>query len=581
MKLSHLFTHTIRDIPADETSINAQLYIRAGYISKTMAGVYALLPLGLRVLNKIEAIVRKRMNEIGGQEVALTALHPKEWWIQSGRWSTVDILFKLTSQTNTEYALAPSHEEQVVPIARQYIHSWKDLPEYDPVRGVVPFSVYQLQTKFRDELRSKAGLMRGREFVMKDMYDFHTTEESRAAYYEAVKKAYLAVFADIGLTAYVVEASGGIFTKKMSHEFQVVCPAGEDKTLLVPGTDVACNQEVAPARVSNPAIFEEMLPRTDILLPDVVGVSALTKALGVAREKCTKTLYYTDSHDVFVVAVIRADREVNEEKLQKLHAQGELVLASAEKIKDITGSQVGYAGLIGLPAHDQIVMYVDDSCQGLYNFECGTNRTGYHSININFGRDVPEPTHFVDIKIAQAGDIHPETGLAYTMVVSAEAGNIFDLGTRYTEAFDIRYADKNNEMQYPIMGCHGLGITRTMGLAAEIFHDEKGLCLPESVAPFAYHVILHYSEKDSMEIQEKIKELGAQFYAQYPDQVLLDDRMDKKISMGTKLSDADLIGCPTQIIITTRSVEQGVIERRRRLTGVSDTVPIDQLKTLL
>jgi len=577
MRLSQLFSKTSRDVPADETSLNAQLFIRAGYITKTMAGVYAMLPLGLKMLNKIEAIVRTKMNNIGGQEVSLNALHPKEWWLQSGRWSTVDILFKLNSQTGTEYALAPSHEEQVVPIAKQFIQSWKDLPEYDQKSGVFPLSIYQIQTKFRDELRSKAGLMRGREFRMKDMYDFHTSEESRAAYYESVKQAYLDAYSDMELKAYVVQASGGIFTQKLSHEFQVVCSAGEDKTLLVPGTTIAYNQDVAPAKISDENTVVEFLPREDMHLPGIIGVNALYKVMDVDVAHCIKTLFYIDKNNVFVVTAIRADRQFNEEKLQKLHAMGELSLASPETVLAMTGAEIGYAGLVDLIESDTLKIYIDDSCENLTNFECGTNKTNFHSKNVNFGRDIPPPAHFVDIKVAYAGDIHPESGQKYEMVISAEAGNIFDLGTRYTEAFDIRYTDKNNTMQYPIMGCHGLGITRTMGLLGEIHNDDKGLCLPETIAPYHYHLISWYGEKDTEFAQDMVRTIANKFYADHADVVLYDDRIDKKIGIGSKLADADLIGCPVQIIVSTRNLAQGVVEVKNRKTGEINMIPVDQI----
>ncbi len=430
MRLSNLFTKTSRDVPADETSKNAQLLIKAGFVHKTMAGVYSYLPLGLRVLNKIENIVRKHMNAIGGQEILMNSLHPKAFWETTGRWDSVDILFKLESQTKTEYALACSHEEQVVPIAKNFIKSWKDLPITDPENHVLPLSVYQIQTKFRDELRAKSGILRGREFKMKDMYDFHRTQESFDKYYEMIKQAYLASYTEMGMKAYVVEASGGIFTENMSHEFQVICEAGEDEILYSEEGNFACNMEV----------YEDLKQKGD--LP-----SNLTKA------------------------------------------------------------------------------------------------------------------------------------------VSAEVGNIFKYGDKYTKAFELTYKDENNEDKYPLMGAHGIGITRCMGIVAELYNDEKGLKWPKTVAPFEFHIVTNINEKDDENVNNQILSIAQNLYLGKfslvenddktfnlventkvsAEEILWDDRQG--ISMGEKLKDADLIGCAVQIIISKKSLENGGIEIKIRETG--------------
>jgi prolyl-tRNA synthetase/8-oxo-dGTP pyrophosphatase MutT (NUDIX family) len=611
MKLSQNFTKTIREAPADETAKNAQLLIRAGYVHKTMAGVYSYLPLGLRMINKIENIVRKNLNAIGGQEILMNTLHPKEWWVTTNRWENVDILFKVKSQTDKEYAIACSHEEQVTPISSTYINSWKDLVEYNPyifevdirdsnitiqkplriclhqiiycrstdkylvidnkisnssslfdyypvgggieknethvqalnlefeeetgqsrsrikstkyigdvhqqfpvpeIKGkfeavnknivssvyfveveefedgfmeeslselekeitkwisldelknnilpgfefaflnyktihnnpTYPTAVYQIQTKFRDELRSKSGVMRGREFRMKDMYDFHRSKESADNYYELVKATYHKIYEEMGLKAYAVHASGGIFTSNDSHEFQVICDAGEDEIFYNPNTGYAINTE----------IIEEM------------------KAAG---------------------------------------------------------------------------------------------------------QSIPE-------------------GL--TKAVSAEVGNIFKLDDKYTKAFGLTYTDKDNKLQYPIMNCHGIGTSRTMGVLCEIYSDEKGLKLPAAVAPFEIHLITGINEKDDTDVNNKILDIANRIYdgelkliktsrgkytlldttnttqllelakedssfdlsqLSQSDEILWDDRTGKT-SIGEKLKDADLIGCPTQIIISKKSLENGGLE---------------------
>lgn len=436
MLYSKLFSKTSKDIPSDETSKNAQLLIKAGFVNKTMAGVYSYLPFGLIVLNKIEAIVRKHMNQIGGQEIFMNSLHPKDYWTKTDRWDSVDVLFKLESQTGNQYALAPTHEEQVSPILKNFINSYKDLPDFDAEKNQFPLAVYQIQTKFRDELRSKAGLMRGREFRMKDLYDFHKNKTSQESYFELVTKAYHKIFTEMGLKSFAVDASGGSFSDKFSREFQVVCDAGEDEIYYSESTGFASNIEV-----------------------------------------------FEDSKQAWIAS----------------------------------------------------------------------------------GKTLPE-----DLKKA----------------VSVEVGNIFDLGTKWTKALEITYLDQNNQKQYPVMGCHGIGTSRCLGIIAEIYSDEKGLKWPSSVAPFEFHLITHLDNKDEV-VNQKILDLAGKIYNQEIDltkqidgasknnvEVLWDDRTN--ISIGQKLNDADLIGCPFQIVISKRSLENGGIEVKNRATGESWVISVNE-----
>lgn len=424
MLYSNLFTKTSKDVPADEVSKNAQLLIQAGFVHKTMAGVYSYLPLGLKVINKIENILRKHLNSIGGQEILMNSLHPKIWWEKTNRWEGVDILFKLESQTDTQYALACSHEEQVTPIVKNFVNSWKDLPQYNLEEKIFPLCVYQIQTKFRDELRAKSGMLRGREFRMKDMYDFHSTKQSQDKYYDLVKKTYLNIYTEMGLKAYPVQASGGIFTKNESHEFQVVCDAGEDEILYSEDDQFAINSEI---------------------------------------------------YDTF----------------------------------------------------------------------------------INSGGKAPK-----NLKKA----------------VSAEVGNIFKLDTKYTDPFEVSVTDKDNNKIIPLMNCHGIGTSRCMGVIAEIHSDERGLKWPKSVAPFGYHIITSFNDKDDQSVIENIQNTAQKLCSgemeingeKINSDVIWDDR--KGVSLGEKLKDADLIGCPMQVIITKRSLENGGVEIKDRATLESKIV---------
>jgi prolyl-tRNA synthetase len=570
MKMSLNFVKTSKDVPSDETSNNARLLIRAGYIHKTMAGVYSYLPLGLRTLNKIENIVRKHIDSIGGQEVLMSSLSPKENWEKTGRWKEISEYFCLPSQSGIEYRLNPTHEEVISPIAANYVKSYKDLPQFDPERGVYPMAIYQIQNKFRDELRSKAGLMRGREFKMKDMYDFHRTKESQEAYFELITKTYHKIFEEIGLKSYSVNASGGVFSEKMSREFQALCNAGEDWVYLDEKTGQAFNQEVAPSLAPEfDYTGEEEKPREDILLEGVIGVEALYKKLGIEITKTTKTLFYEDKDGKLIVAAVRGDRSVSEEKLQKLYGKS-LKMATSETVKKHTGAEIGYAGIINLPQN--CITYFDNSISKLKNFETGTNKTGYHSINVCFGRDLKTPEKFYDIKEAVEGDTNPQSGNVYQIHRGAEVGNIFDLGQKWVKAFNISYMDENNKPQYPYMGCHGIGTSRCMGVAAEVYSDEKGLKLPESIAPYKVHLITLIGKKDDETTRNRIMELSRSVYEAVAKlegvpiekgEVLWDDR--ENASMGEKLKDADLIGCPYQIIVSGRSIEElGGFEIRKR-----------------
>ena len=632
MKLSQNFIKTTREAPADEVSKNAQLLIRAGYVHKAMPGVYAYLPLGLRMLNKIENIVRSNMNSIGGQEILMSSLHPKQWWLKANRWDNVDILFKVQSQTNNEYAIACSHEEQVVPIAMTYFQSYKDLPSYDSAKQVFPLCVFQIQTKFRDEIRAKSGLLRGREFRMKDMYDFHTNKESQDSYYELVKATYYKIYTELGLKSYATTASGGIFTTNISHEFQVECSAGEDWIYQDTVSGEVFNEEMAPCK---PHFFdmsdEPQQPMGDHFLPDIIGVEALQMHFGIGRKRTTKTIFFEDPKGKMIVACVRGDRDVNESKLMNITGKM-LTLATEKTVLKHTGCGIGYAGIINLPKN--IEVYYDTSIQGLKNFETGTNRQGYHTINVCFGRDLDLPERFVDISNIQENDTNPLTGGNYNKLKTAEVGNIFKLDDKYTKAFEATYMDENGKPAIPLMNCHGIGTSRCMAIIVELYSDDKGLKLPSQVAPFEIHLITHINPKDEKTVNDRISDIANRIYGgelklvkqilkqvqddkanfqKNPtlegvatqemgvpkihnftlldtsnieqllafskedssfnihnltdqDQILWDDRTGK-VSIGEKLKDADLIGCPTQIIISKKSLENGGLEVIIRESG--------------
>ncbi len=557
-KRSTLFVKTQKNAPADEVSKNAQLLIRAGYVHKEMAGAYVYLPLGLRVFNKIVEIIRQEMNAIGGNELFMTALQRPEPWEASGRWSedVVDVWFKTKLATGQVLGLANTHEEAITDMMRSHIRSYKDLPVY----------AYQFQTKFRNELRSKSGIMRGREFIMKDLYSFSINKEAHDAFYERCKQAYLNVFQRVGIgdKTFVTFASGGSFSK-FSHEFQTICDAGEDEVFLDEATGDYLNREVVSAKVGQANVVDTPLPLQEHELHGVIGVEALIKHFNIPIQKSTKALYFdTDTGDT-VLAVLRSDYSIDERKLADVCGAATVTLTPADKIKKLTGADIGYAGLLNVPESVRVV--VDDSLNGATNFETGSNKTGYHAVNVNFGRDVPAPSEFADIKVAQKGDINPATGKAFPVFKAAEVGNIFTLGTKYSQALGLTFTDEQGKQQPVFMGSYGIGPGRTMGVVVESLADDKGLVWPAAIAP--YHVCV----VSIGDVGEQAQAVADQLDAAGID-VLYDDRSERP---GEKFADADLMGIPVRVVVSERTLKNNVYEVKLRTSDDPQELPADAL----
>lgn len=564
MRQSHLFTKTRKESPSDEISRNAQLLIKAGYVHKEMSGVYAYLPLGLRVIENIKAIVREEMNAIGGQEVSMTVLQPRELWEKTDRWddAKVDNWFKTKLSTGVEVGVGLTHEEPVVDMLLDFVSSYKDLP----------ISVYQIGAKFRNEKRAKSGLLRGREFVMKDMYSFARTQEEHKVIYEKVAEAYKRVYTRLGLGAIThrVKADGGIFTDQFSDEFQTLTSIGEDMIFHVPGTDLYYNQEIAPSRAVEYLSKEQVpVPMQEVFGEGIVGVPELSKFLGVPPESTTKTMLYSTDTGSIVAVAIRGDYQINEIKLRKVLNAKSVSLLDEKTVEKVTGSIVGYAGLIGLPK--DVIVVVDDSCQNRVNFEMGANKSNYHNINVNWGRDLPRPEKFFDVKLAKDGDLHPDTGTAYVIKNAVEVGNIFPLETKYTDALGLSYKNETGEQMPVVMGCYGIGVSRLFGVLAEIFADERGIAWPRAVAPFVVHLVL-------IGETESVKERAQALYLEMMQSglsVLFDDR--DGVSAGAKFSDADLLGMPYRVVISERSLASGGVELKLRTEEKGQVLPIAEL----
>lgn len=559
MRYTQLPIKTSKTISGELTSKNARLLIQAGFIHQEMAGVYSFLPLGLRVLNKIERIIREEMNTIGA-EVLMTSLAPIENWLISKRLDSVDVLMKTTPANekaklkhNAEYVLSPTHEDMVTPMMREFNRSYKDFP----------FAVYQIQTKFRNEPRAKSGLLRCREFRMKDLYSFHASVESLKDYYEKSKEVYWRVFDRLGFNrsdTFITLASGGDFTKDYSHEFQTVCDAGEDIVFRVPSSGLTFNREVAPSKA--PVMdqsSEEEKPREEVEGAGIIGVEEVAAHVGIRPDQTTKTLLFENEKKEIIAAAVRGGYDVDEEKLKKVSASESLKLATAETVEKITGAKVGYAGLLNLP--QGVKIFMDESMHGRKNFEMGANKTNFHSINVNFGRDLPLPEKFYDIKVAKEGDLYPETGEVYEVYKTAEIGNIFPLGTKYSKLFDYYYTDENGKEQLVYMGSYGIGPSRIMGVLVEKYADEKGLVWSDAVAPFQVHLISIKQDEQAEELYTTLREKGIE--------VFYDDR---DVSAGQKFADADLFGMPVRLVVSPKTGDK--IEWKKRTEQASELVDV-------
>jgi prolyl-tRNA synthetase len=559
MRYSTLFGKTKHQIPHDANSKNAKLLTQAGFIDKLAAGVYSFLPLGLRVLHKINAIIREEMNAVGGQEILMPSLHPIEIWEKTGRNKTMDDILYRTKGHDKEFVFGPSHEETVTPLAKKFIQSYKDLP----------LSVYQLQTKFRNEPRAKSGLLRGREFGMKDMYSFHSSTEDLNEYYKKVIEAYLNVYSRCGLEAYVIEASGGAFTDQISHEFSIKTPAGEDVMILCKKCGFAQNLEIAEGKYDNPSSDE---PEKELKLLKInrpKSISETAKLLNIDEWRILKTVVYMIENEGPVGILIRGDFNINPHKVER-YFKKRVRPATSEELKKY-GLVEGFISPIldtGEP-NTKIPFIADQSIKNMKNFETGANKENTDFENVNIGRDF-EVKDFADFVEVKGTFKCPQCNGELAEEKAIEAGNIFKLGTKYSEDFELYFTDKDGKQKPVIMGCYGIGNTRLLGTIVEASHDEKGIIWPKSVAPFLVHLIQLGNEDETQTIAQKIYEN----LLRNDVEVLFDDR---DVSAGEKFNDADLIGIPLRIVVSKRTLEKNSIEWKERNKKEAKTVKIDDL----
>jgi prolyl-tRNA synthetase len=533
---------TLREVPAEAEIDSHKLMLRAGMIRKMAAGVYNYMPLGLRVLKKVEDIVREEMNAAGAQEFLASAIIPAELWQESGRWDAYGAeMFRLKDRGERDFCLGPTHEEVFTDIARNEIKSYKQLP----------LNLYQIQTKYRDERRPRFGIMRSREFIMKDAYSFDKDQTGLDLAYDKMHDAYVKIFNRCGLDAKCVAADSGAIGGSNSAEFMVKSEVGEDDVVFCVQCDYAANIEKATSKLEE-VEKEKLMEVKKIATPNSRGIDEVSEFLNISSEKTVKTLLY--KVDGKIVAVfVRGDREVNEVKVANAsNASGDLEMASHEEYINATGCEIGFAGPIGIKAD---LILVDEEVKNMYNFVVGANETGYHIRNVNYGRDFEGVIG--DFRNVTEGDKCPICGEKVTIARGTEVGHIFKLGTKYSEAMNANFIDEEGKEKPFIMGCYGIGVTRTMASIIEQHHDENGIVWPLSVAP--YHVsIIPVNVKD--EEQTKVANKLYEELISMGVEALLDDRNERA---GVKFKDSELMGMPMRVTVG-KKIGDGEIEFKLR-----------------
>ncbi len=559
MRLSHSFYRTLKEIPKDAQIPSHQLMFRAGMIQQLSSGIYNYLPLALRSIRKIEKIIREELDERGCEEVLMPSVLPAELWQESGRWDLYgDLLLRFKDRKGNDYCMGPTHEEVITDMVRRNLRSWKQLP----------WNLYQIQGKFRDEFRPRFGLMRGREFIMKDAYSFDLDEEGAKKSYWLMYEAYTAIFKRCGVRFRAVDAATGEIGGDMSHEFQVLAESGEDLILSCDCCDYAANIEKAttPRSFKEPdASLFESLETVDT--PGKKTIEDVAAFMGASASGFLKSLVY-EADSKAVVVLISGERDVNESKLQAALGAGALRLASDSLVKEAVGVEPGYVGPVGLSG---ISIIADLSVAGGVNWICGANKTDKHLKNANIGRDFT-PDTFLDIAFAAPGDACPRCeGGKLEEYRGIEVGQVFYLGTKYSEKMNCTYLDENGDAKPAEMGCYGIGVGRTMAATIEQNHDENGIVWPVPVAPYEVVVLpLQINDEAVMEAAEKAyKEFSAAGL-----DVVIDDRNERA---GFKFKDADLIGYPVQVVFGGRSVAEGKAEVKYRADGGKVEMPLDEV----
>jgi len=557
MRTTQFLLATVKETPADAEIISHQLMIRAGLVRKMAAGLYNWLPMGLRVLRKVEAIIREEMENANAQEVLMPVVQPAELWEESGRWEQYGPeLLRLQDRHKREFCLGPTHEEIITDLIRREIRSYRQLPA----------SFYQIQTKFRDEIRPRFGVMRSREFIMKDAYSFHLDGVSLDATYSRMHEAYTRIFTRFGLKFRPVNADSGSIGGALSHEFHVLADSGEDAIAFSDGSDYAANVELAealPPVGERPSATQDM---STIDTPKQHSIEEVSQFLNIDASQCLKTLIVEGVDESLVALVLRGDHELNDIKAVKHPAIAEpLVMADEARIEKELGCKVGSIGPVGL----DILVLVDHSAAHVADFVCGANKNGQHLSGVNWARDLDEPD-CIDIRNVVDGDTSPDGEGSLTIARGIEVGHIFQLGDKYSAAMNANVLNENGKQQVMTMGCYGIGVTRVVAAAIEQNHDDKGIIWPDAIAPFHVSILpmnMHKSER----LREAVESLYTEL-KQAGFDVLLDDRKERP---GVMFADMELIGIPHRLVLGDRGLDAGMIEYKGRRDSDSIDTPLD------
>lgn len=555
MRVSKMFAPTLREVPAEAEVVSHQLMLRAGFLRKSAGGMYNYLPLAWRVLKKIENIVREEMDASGAQELLMPIVQPAEIWQESGRWGVYgEEMFRLKDRHNREFCLGPTHEEMVTSLIRGDVRSYRQLP----------MNVYQIQNKFRDERRPRFGLMRGREFIMKDAYSFDRDEAGLDVSYKLMYDAYTRIFNRCGLTFRPVEADSGAIGGSGSHEFMVIADSGEAEIVYCNECDYAANVEKAEMHVIE-APEEEAKAVEEVKTPDCKTIADVCAYLNLPVDKSVKAVAF-NSEKGLILCFVRGDHEVNEIKVINTVGVNEVEMAE-ESLLAAAGTVGGYMGPVGIDPEKTIVV-VDSTVMKMHNICCGANKEGYHLLNVNPGRDFT-PTYVADIRLIQEGDPCPHCGGKVSKARGIEVGQVFKLFTKYSEAMHATFLDENGKEKPMVMGCYGVGVSRTMAAAIEQNNDKDGMIWPVAIAPYEV-LVVPVNTKDEASTQkaeaiyEELKKAGVE--------AVIDDRNERP---GVKFKDADLIGYPLRVVVGPKTLAEGKLEVKVRRTGEVQMLPID------
>ena len=556
MRYSQYFIPTVKETPSDAEVISHKLMLRAGMIRKLAAGIYNYLPFGLRSIRKVEAIVREEMNRAGAIELLMPAVQPAELWKESGRWEFYGKeLLRFNDRKDAEFCMGPTHEEVITDLIRKEVRSYRQLP----------INLYQIQGKFRDEIRPRFGLMRGREFIMKDAYSFDANEAGADVSYEKMYKAYRRIFERCGLKFRAVEADTGTIGGNYSHEFMVLADSGEDAIVSCSACEYAANMEKAETRKGEGVEHADPRPMEHVSTPGQKSIEDVATFLGVQNTQVVKTLVLVADGEP-VVALIRGDYDLNEIKLKNHLGCAELEMAEDDVVVKVTGAPAGYAGPVGLAAKVKVV--ADLSLEGMHNFVTGANAADTHLKNVNIGRDF-SVSGFVDIRNVVIGDACPRCDSGKLEIWRGiEVGHVFKLGTKYSKALKATFLDADGKEQIIFMGCYGIGVGRTVAACIEQNHDENGIIFPIPIAPFQCIISSLSAKEDEVKaasetIYQELLEAGIE--------VLLDDRDERP---GFKFKDADLIGIPLRIVVGAKALAEGKVELKERRSGEVEVLPI-------